>query len=146
MIKLLTKKGNFMKKLILILSGIFLSSLIFSVQLENVNKGEFDITSTAISSSKISIDATGKVGKYGRVYVTYNLYTDGYQSSQGMFDGQGMNMEGVSAYLTGIWKKQGTNYIIYSLDDLNNGDHNFVYIKIDTLSNKVNVDVETLEY
>ena len=63
-----------------------------------------------------------------------------------MFDGQGMNMEGVSAYLTGIWKKQGTNYIIYSLDDLNNGDHNFVYIKIDTLNNKINVDVETLEY
>ena len=146
MIKLLNKKGNFMKKLILMLSGIFLSSLIFSVQLENVNKGEFDITSTAISSNKISIDATGKVGKYGRVYVTYNLYTDGYQNSQGMFDGQGMNMEGVTAYLTGIWKKQGTNYIIYSLDDLNNGDHNFVYIKIDTLNNKVNIDVETLEY
>jgi len=55
-------------------------------------------------------------------------------------------MEGVTAYLTGIWKKQGTNYIIYSLDDLNNGDHNFVYIKIDTLKNKVNIDVETLEY
>ena len=40
-----------MKKLILILSGIVLSSQIFSVQLENVNKGEFDITSTAISSN-----------------------------------------------------------------------------------------------
>ena len=74
-----------MKKLILILTGVILSSQVFSVQLENVNKGEFDITSTAVSSSKISIDATGKVGKYGRVYVSYNLHTDGYQSDQGLF-------------------------------------------------------------
>ena len=50
-----------MKKLILILTGVILSSQVFSVQLENVSKGEFDITSTAVSSNKISIDATGKV-------------------------------------------------------------------------------------
>ena len=71
-----------MKRLILVIAGAVLSSQIFSVQLENVNKGEFDITSTAVSSSMISIDATGKVGKYGRVYVSYNLHTDGYQSDQ----------------------------------------------------------------
>ena len=100
-----------MKRLILVIAGVVLSSQIFSVQLENVNKGEFDITSTAVSSSMISIDATGKVGKYGRVYVSYNLHTDGYQSDQGLFDGQGMNMEGVTANLTGIWRKRGTNYV-----------------------------------
>jgi FlaG/FlaF family flagellin (archaellin) len=135
-----------MKRLILILSGIILSSQIFSVQLENVSKGEFDITSTTLSSNMISIDATGKVGKYGRVYVSYNLHIDGFQGSQGMFEGQGMNMEGVTANLTGIWKQQGSNYVIHSLDDLNNGDHNLVYIKIDTLKNKINIEVETLEY
>ena len=135
-----------MKRLILVIAGAVLSSQIFSVQLENVNKGEFDITSTAVSSSMISIDATGKVGKYGRVYVSYNLHTDGYQSDQGLFDGQGMNMEGVTANLTGIWRKRGTNYVVYSLDNLNNGDHNFVSINIDTLKNKINIDVETLEY
>ena len=91
-----------MKRLILILSGVILSSQIFSVQLENVNKGEFDITSTAVTSNMISVDATGKVGKYGRVYVSYNLHTDGYQNDQGLFEGQGMNMEGVTANLTGI--------------------------------------------
>ena len=135
-----------MKRLILVIAGAVLSSQIFSVQLENVNKGEFDITSTAVSSSMISIDATGKVGKYGRVYVSYNLHTDGYQSDQGLFDGQGMNMEGVTANLTGIWRKRGTNYVVYSLDNLNNGDHNFVAINIDTLKNKINIDVETLDY
>ena len=135
-----------MKRLILVIAGVALSSQIFSVQLENVNKGEFDITSTAVSSSMISIDATGKVGKYGRVYVSYNLHTDGYQSDQGLFDGQGMNMEGVTANLTGIWRKRGTNYVVYSLDNLNNGDHNFVSINIDTLKNKINIDVETLDY
>ena len=135
-----------MKRLILVIAGAVLSSQIFSVQLENVNKGEFDITSTAVSSSMISIDATGKVGKYGRVYVSYNLHTDGYQSDQGLFDGQGMNMEGVTANLTGIWRKRGTNYFVYSLDNLNNGDHNFVSINIDTLKNKINIDVETLDY
>lgn len=135
-----------MKRLILVIAGAVLSSQIFSVQLENVNKGEFDITSTAVSSSMISIDATGKVGKYGRVYVSYNLHTDGYQSDQGLFDGQGMNMEGVTANLTGIWRKRGTNYVVYSLDNLNNGDHNFVSINIDTLTNKINIDVETLDY
>ena len=135
-----------MKRLILVIAGAVLSSQIFSVQLENVNKGEFDITSTAVSSSMISIDATGKVGKYGRVYVSYNLHTDGYQSDQGLFDGQGMNMEGVTANLTGIWSKRGTNYVVYSLDNLNNGDHNFVSINIDTLKNKINIDVETLDY
>ena len=135
-----------MKRLILVIAGAVLSSQIFSVQLENVNKGEFDITSTAVSSSIISIDATGKVGKYGRVYVSYNLHTDGYQSDQGLFDGQGMNMEGVTANFTGIWRKRGTNYVVYSLDNLNNGDHNFVSINIDTLKNKINIDVETLDY
>ena len=135
-----------MKRLILVIAGAVLSFQIFSVQLENVNKGEFDITSTAVSSSMISIDATGKVGKYGRVYVSYNLHTDGYQSDQGLFDGQGMNMEGVTANLTGIWRKRGTNYVVYSLDNLNNGDHNFVSINIDTLKNKINIDVETLDY
>ena len=135
-----------MKRLILVIVGAVLSSQIFSVQLENVNKGEFDITSTAVSSSMISIDDTGKVGKYGRVYVSYNLHTDGYQSDQGLFDGQGMNMEGVTANLTGIWRKRGTNYVVYSLDNLNNGDHNFVSINIDTLKNKINIDVETLDY
>ena len=135
-----------MKRLILVIAGAVLSSQIFSVQLENVNKGEFDLTSTAVSSSMISIDATGKVGKYGRVYVSYNLHTDGYQSDQGLFDGQGMNMEGVTANLTGIWRKRGTNYVVYSLDNLNNGDHNFVSINIDTLKNKINIDVETLDY
>lgn len=135
-----------MKRLILVIAGAVLSSQIFSVQLENVNKGEFDITSTAVSSSMISIDATGKVGKYGRVYVSYNLHTDGYQSDQGLFDGQGMNMEGVTANLTGIWRKRDTNYVVYSLDNLNNGDHNFVSINIDTLKNKINIDVETLDY
>ena len=135
-----------MKRLILVIAGVVLSSQIFSVQLENVNKGEFDITSTAVSSSMISIDATGKVGKYGIVYVSYNLHTDGYQSDQGLFEGQGMNMEGVTANLTGIWRKRGTNYVVYSLDNLNNGDHNFVSINIDTLKNKINIDVETLDY
>ena len=135
-----------MKRLILVIAGAVLSSQIFSVQLENVNKGEFDITSTAVSSSMISIDATGKVGKYGRVYVSYNLHKDGYQSDQGLFEGQGMNMEGVTANLTGIWRKRGTNYVVYSLDNLNNGDHNFVSINIDTLKNKINIDVETLDY
>jgi hypothetical protein len=135
-----------MKRLILVIVGVVLSSQIFSVQLENVSKGEFDITSTAVSSSMISIDATGKVGKYGRVYVSYNLHTDGYQRDQGLFDGQGMNMEGVTANLTGIWRKKGTNYVVYSLDNLNNGDHNFVSINIDTLKNKINIDVETLDY
>jgi hypothetical protein len=135
-----------MKRLILVIAGAVLSFQIFSVQLENVNKGEFDITSTAVSSSMISIDATGKVGKYGRVYVSYNLHTDGYQSDQGLFEGQGMNMEGVTANLTGIWRKRGTNYVVYSLDNLNNGDHNFVLINIDTLKNKINIDVETLDY
>jgi uncharacterized protein with ACT and thioredoxin-like domain len=57
-----------------------------------------------------------------------------------------MNMEGVTANLTGIWRKRGTNYVVYSLDNLNNGDHNFVSINIDTLKNKINIDVETLDY
>ena len=50
----------------------------------------------------------------------------------------------LSATLQGIWRRDGGEIQVYSLDDASNGDQNFIQAKVDLLNKKAHVEVNAL--
>ena len=92
----------------------------FSVQGELMNlelsDGDGVITVAAIA------------GKYGRVFLTYNMSTNPNSKTQGSFTGRGMGIDDTGnrefAVRAGVWTRSGTTLTLYSLDDLTDGTQN----------------------
>ena len=130
-----------MNKLIIFIMCLFISMQTSALDLSNSNKGEFDITNVYSSEKGITISGEGNVGKYGKVLATWTLYTNGWNKTHGLFEGFARNFnpesEMVQAYLRGVWSGGGTTFRIHSLDDLSNGEQNFVIWDVDLKNNKV---------
>jgi hypothetical protein len=71
------------------------------------------------------ITAAGEAGKYGRVFVTYNMKTNPNSKTQGSFTGRGMGIDDTGnreqAVRAGVWSREGTTLTLHSLDDLTDG-------------------------
>ena len=67
-------------------------------------------------------------GKYGRVFLTYNMSTNPNSKTQGSFTGRGMGIDDIGnrefAVRAGVWTRSGTTLTLHSLDDLTDGTQN----------------------
>ena len=74
------------------------------------------------------VTVEGIAGRYGRVFLTYNMTMNPNSDSQGSFTGRGMgiNDEGVrqAGSRHGVWKREGTVITYHSLDDVSDGNQN----------------------
>ena len=67
-------------------------------------------------------------GKYGRVFLNYNMSTNPNSKTQGSFTGRGMGIDDTGnrefAVRAGVWTRSGTTLTLHSLDDLTDGTQN----------------------
>ena len=67
-------------------------------------------------------------GKYGRVFLTYNMSTNPNSKTQGSFTGRGMGIDDTGnrefPVRAGVWTRSGTTLTLHSLDDLTDGTQN----------------------
>jgi len=89
-------------------------------------KGE--LLNVELTESSGVVTVAGIAGRYGRVFLTYNMTMNPNSDSQGAFTGRGMgiNDEGVrqAGSRQGVWKREGTVITYYSLDDVSDGNQN----------------------
>jgi hypothetical protein len=92
----------------------------FSVQGEMMN--------LELSDGGGVITVAAIAGKYGRVFLTYNMSTNPNSKTQGSFTGRGMGIDDTGnrefAVRAGVWTRSGTTLTLYSLDDLTDGTQN----------------------
>jgi hypothetical protein len=98
----------------------------FSVQGEMMN--------LELSDGGGVITVAAIAGKYGRVFLTYNMSTNPNSKTQGSFTGRGMGIDDTGnrefAVRAGVWTRSGTTLTLYSLDDLTDGTQNLCKSKL----------------
>lgn len=77
-------------------------------------------------------------GKYGRVFLTYNMSTNPNSKTQGSFTGRGMGIDDTGnrefAVRAGVWTRSGTTLTLHSLDDLTDGTQNLCKSELDLIT------------
>ena len=106
-------------------------------------KRQGTVTSISLTDQGGVINVSSKAGRYGKVFLTYNLKLDNPNyTSQGSFIGRGVgiNDDGNrnSGSRQGVWKREGNIITFHSLDDVTDGNRNFCI-------SKLNLTEETLE-
>ena len=91
-----------------------------------------------LSDTGGTVTVSGKAGKYGMVYLTYNMKLNPSSTSQRSFTGKGMAIDDdgkrVAAVRNGMWKREGTSFTMHSLDDLSDGSQNLCKSVLDIAS------------
>ena len=89
-------------------------------------KGEMLNLELTDSGGVITVKAIA--GKYGSVFITYNMSTNPNSKTQGSFTGRGMGIDDTGnrefAARRGVWTREGTTLTLHSLDDLTDGSQN----------------------
>lgn len=137
--------GENMKKISLILFATLLSFSLFGLKVTADEKFTLSgkVTSISLTDQGGVINVSSKAGRYGKVFLTYNLKIDNPNyTSQGSFIGRGVgiNDDGNrnSGSRQGVWKREGNIITFHSLDDVTDGNRNFCI-------SKLNLTEETLE-
>ncbi|HIG61867.1 MAG TPA: hypothetical protein EYQ22_13355 [Gammaproteobacteria bacterium] len=127
---------NFIKWITVLLTLIFISTSV----LAHDPKGESFTLSGKISSIELSdkggvINVSAEAGRYGKVFLTYNVTLNPAVPNQGSFHGRGVgiNDEGVreSGSRQGVFRREGTIMKFYSLDEVSDGIINYCETIID---------------
>ena len=137
--------GENMKKISLIIFAALLSYSLFGLKVDADEKFTLSgkVTSISLTDQGGVINVSSKAGRYGKVFLTYNLKLDNPNyTSQGSFIGRGVgiNDDGNrnSGSRQGVWKREGNIITFHSLDDVTDGNRNFCI-------SKLNLTEETLE-
>ena len=137
--------GENMKKISLIIFATLLSFSLFGLKVTADEKFTLSgkVTSISLTDQGGVINVSSKAGRYGKVFLTYNLKLDNPNyTSQGSFIGRGVgiNDDGNrnSGSRQGVWKREGNIITFHSLDDVTDGNRNFCI-------SKLNLTEETLE-
>jgi len=137
--------GENMKKISLIIFAALLSFSLFGLKVDADEKFTLSgkVTSISLTDQGGVINVSSKAGRYGKVFLTYNLKLDNPNyTSQGSFIGRGVgiNDDGNrnSGSRQGVWKREGNIITFHSLDDVTDGNRNFCI-------SKLNLTEETLE-
>ena len=89
-------------------------------------KGE--VTNLELTNTGGVISVKAIAGKYGLVFLTYNMSTNPNSKTQGTFTGRGMGIDDTGnrefAQRRGVWTREGTTLTLHSLDDLTDGTQN----------------------
>ena len=108
---------------------------------------ESKITSVVVEDGDMTIASECVLPKYGNVFVTWNLET-AHDSDSGTFTGTShCYMESgdfITARLQGIWRREGSNLKVYSLDLGSNGDRNLVDIEVDLQAGSMSASLYAL--
>lgn len=133
------------KKIFIVAISILCSLSIFGLTITADEKFTLsgNVTSISLTDQGGVINVSSKAGRYGKVFLTYNLRRDNPNfGSQGSFTGRGVGIadDGTrnSAPRHGVWKREGNIITFHSLDDVTDGNRNFCI-------SKLNLTEETLE-
>ena len=133
------------KKIFIVAISILCSLSIFGLTITADEKFTLsgNVTSISLTDQGGVINVSSKAGRYGKVFLTYNLRRDNPNfGSQGSFTGRGVGIadDGTrnSAPRHGVWKREGNIITFHSLDDVTDGNRNFCV-------SKLNLTEETLE-
>ena len=133
------------KKIFIVAISILCSLCIFGLTITADEKFTLsgNVTSISLTDQGGVINVSSKAGRYGKVFLTYNLRRDNPNfGSQGSFTGRGVGIadDGTrnSAPRHGVWKREGNIITFHSLDDVTDGNRNFCI-------SKLNLTEETLE-
>ena len=120
------------KKITLLTIAIFCSISMFGLTVSADEKFTLSgkVTSISLTDQGGVINVSSKAGRYGKVFLTYNLRRDNPNfGSQGSFIGRGVGIadDGTrnSAPRHGVWKREGNIITFHSLDDVTDGNRNF---------------------
>jgi len=145
-----------MKNILLVMIIIGFSSPAFSGHHESdgalhLEKRQADavmtITNVDIGDESSTISATGKMGVYGTVYVTYNLSyvtrTSGFVTGNGR---GALDADNVAAgAFRGFWNREGSTIKIRQLVQISDGTQNLDIIDIDMLKDTFVIKAYTLK-
>ena len=112
-------------------------------------ESKITISDVQMSESTISISYEAEVGKYGQVFFSHHLQPSNNEETKGRFTGfaRTITTDGgsVRGTLSGVWRRQGSNFSIHSLDDaLGIPDQNYVEITADIISRDGTLKLYTL--
>tara|TARA_B100000686_G_scaffold139048_1_gene146472 strand:- start:2232 stop:2669 length:438 start_codon:yes stop_codon:yes gene_type:complete len=133
-----------MKWLLTILTGLILSSFALADKNTEIQLPEETFTvkgkllNVELTDEGGTLTVSGIAGKYGRVFITYNMKLNPNSTSQGSFSGRGFGIDDdgnrEAASRQGVWKRDGTKVTMLSLDDLTDGTQNLCKSILDLAS------------
>ena len=103
------------------------------------------ITSIELMDSGGVITVSSEAGRYGKVFLTYNVMLNSALPDQGSFTGRGVGFnDGVrqSASRQGVFRREGATMKFWSLDEVTDGNMNYC----ETVMNLENETVEMTFY
>ena len=110
---------------------------------------ELKITSITQNPEGTQVNATGTVGRYGKVWLTYNFVPNPTQENMGSFVGIGraITEDGVSneGRRRGVYIGDGVKGTVYSLDDVSDGATNFCIEQWDLSKETIQLQFSAIE-
>ena len=110
---------------------------------------ELKITSITQNPEGTQVNATGTVGRYGKVWLTYNFVPNPTQENMGSFVGIGRTLaeDGVQheGRRRGVYIGDGVIGTVYSLDDVSDGAPNFCIEQWDLSKETIQLQFSRIE-
>ena len=133
-------------KLIKIIATMFVAAAFSLSVLAHDPKGESftlsgKITSVELTNGGGTITVSSEAGRYGKVFLTYNVTLNPALPDQGYFSGRGVGFnDGVrqAGSRQGVFRREGAIIIFWSLDDVTDGNMNYC-------ETVMNLETETVE-
>ena len=133
-------------KLIKIIATMFVAAAFSLSVLAHDPKGESFTLSGFISSVELTIGGgtitvSSEAGRYGKVFLTYNVTLNPALPDQGYFSGRGVGFnDGVrqAGSRQGVFRREGAIMKFWSLDDVTDGNMNYC-------ETVMNLETETVE-
>ena len=124
-------------------SSAFADSQIITFQ-ERQPSTPMKVTSVSLSPGGGTINAEGKMGEYGRVYLTYTLTADANGKGGVVHgEGRGATKDGTfqSGTGSGSYYRDGTKFIMHVIFRISDGTQNLDKIVFDSFSRTMSHDV-----
>lgn len=133
-------------KLIKIIATMFVAAVFSLSILAHDPKGESftlsgKITSVELTNGGGTITVSSEAGRYGKVFLTYNVTLNPALPDQGYFSGRGVGFnDGVrqAGSRQGVFRREGAIMKFWSLDDVTDGNMNYC-------ETVMNLETETVE-
>ena len=124
----------------IMLSGVFsLSAMAHDPKGESFSLSG-KITSVELTDSGGTITVSSEAGRYGKVFLTYNVTLNSALPDQGYFSGRGVGFnDGVrqAGSRQGVFRREGAIMKFWSLDDVTDGNMNYCETVMDLETEKV---------
>ena len=124
----------------IMLSGVFsLSAVAHDPKGESFSLSG-KITSVELTDSGGTITVSSEAGRYGKVFLTYNVTLNSALPDQGYFSGRGVGFnDGVrqAGSRQGVFRREGAIMKFWSLDDVTDGNMNYCETVMDLETEKV---------